>query len=273
VKILALDLEGRRIAFNSDRDFFFREPVLPGSLVKPIALLAIERAQLGGAGGRVVCPPSDSRVPSVLSCWDHRGHGSIDRSQALAYSCNRFFVERGAEVPPEIFASTLAAVGLSGGSGARAFPPGERPALWCGVHPEFRCLAAELLTGLLAAAGEGLWAYSNERLLPVKTRGALIDEWARDPQSRKEVEAAIRDIRRGLEGTASFGTAKETRWRWPALVKTGTSPDAEEQGTDGWVFVLTPIQKPKTALLLYRPKSRGKDAWASAVDALALLHP
>jgi hypothetical protein len=90
----------------------------------------------------------------------------------------------------------------------------------------------------------------------------------------RALEATMADIRLGMGLSTREGTAKTApAWRWPALVKTGSAPILDGVGTDGWVFVQTPVLRPKTALLLFKSGARGNQAWRCAVEALGLIHP
>jgi len=69
---------------NADR------PVPVGSLVKPFLALAASRA---GQFPEYTCNPKQ--------CWLPRGHGSIGITQAIAHSCNSYFLQIASKADPD----------------------------------------------------------------------------------------------------------------------------------------------------------------------------
>jgi hypothetical protein len=82
-------------------------PVSPGSLVKPFLAIAYGE-QHGGRFPTVRCLGTGSR------CWLPRGHGNLGLEEAIAQSCNAYFLELAAGLDRQRAAQTFARYGLAG---------------------------------------------------------------------------------------------------------------------------------------------------------------
>lgn len=215
-------------------------PVHPGSVVKPLALVAaLERGVVrptdthvcrrnARAGGRSVpCAHPDLKRP-------------LTPAEALAYSCNDFFVSLAPRLSREALNATRLAAGL---------PP--------------------------VASGTPMDAAMLGLDGPRTTPRALIDMLARvagaGPDKpvpmRAETRAVILD---GLRGAADYGTAAALKAGGvPALAKTGSI--LMPSGTAlGLLVALTPADKPTRAIVVAAPGAAGADA---AGVAAGLMRP
>jgi hypothetical protein len=84
-----------------------RVPVFVGSLVKPLLLVAH-----AGPHPKLRCRPG--------YCWRPGGHGELDATHALAESCNDYFEQLAAQLPPDQVASIAERYGLPGPAAMRA---------------------------------------------------------------------------------------------------------------------------------------------------------
>lgn len=66
------------------------QPVPAGSLVKPFVALA---AQSNGDFSTFTCDPKQ--------CWRKKGHGIVDIRNAIAYSCNSYFLQLASQANPD----------------------------------------------------------------------------------------------------------------------------------------------------------------------------
>jgi cell division protein FtsI/penicillin-binding protein 2 len=88
------------------------KPVPVGSLVKPFIALAYGQKH-------------DFRYPAFVcrgaadGCWLAHGHGKVDISAAIAYSCNAYFLNLASRLDPEDLDVMARGYGLSGGRAPR----------------------------------------------------------------------------------------------------------------------------------------------------------
>jgi cell division protein FtsI/penicillin-binding protein 2 len=207
-------------------------PIPLGSLVKPFTALAYP-----GAFPEFVCTGAASR------CWLAHGHGRLRFREALAQSCNAYFLNLAGGVDP----GTLAVVAAKFGIAA----------------PEVD--SAETRIGL----GDG-W-----RISPL----ALVHAYAE--LASRTGEPRVNEILAGLELAARSGTASavgrefaKTGTALRAGAKTGTAPCAgigaanRKHATDGFTMVLAPADSPRIALLVRVHGVTGAEAAKSAARIL-----
>jgi cell division protein FtsI/penicillin-binding protein 2 len=187
------------------------QPVPLGSLVKPFAALAYG-------------PRHGFRYPTRLcrgaadGCWLPRGHGRINMTQAIAFSCNAYFRSLAADVKPADVTPVLRAFELEDpGTGA----------------------PAQALMGL-----GGEWKIPPRQMVRAYCRLA-----------RQATEPGVADLLRGMALSAQEGTGsgvQTPRARGAILAKTGTAPCVHLQRApgDGYVIVLYPAESPRWALLV-----------------------
>jgi cell division protein FtsI/penicillin-binding protein 2 len=187
------------------------QPASPGSLVKPFLAIAYGE-QHGGHFLTVLCLGTRSR------CWLPRGHGSLGLEEAIAQSCNAYFLELAAGLDRTRAARTFARYGLAG-------PPATA--------------AAESLTGLGSAWKESPLALAKAYL-----------------QLEKEQQSPMQSrIVKGMSGSASHGTARAVDAALgsnAALAKTGTAvcSHTPQGAADGFTVVLYPAAQPRLLLLV-----------------------
>jgi SpoIID/LytB domain protein len=159
-------------------------------------------------------------------------------SEALAYSCNDFFLALAPRLSRQALNRTRSALGL---------PP--------------VLDATPLAPTLVGLAGPRV---TPRDLLSVMARLAGA---GREPfQMRPETRRVLLD---GLRGAAEYGTADAFKARGlAALAKTGTAP-MPGGGSMGLVVALTPPDAPARGLVVVTPGAAGLDAATVAADLLA----
>jgi cell division protein FtsI/penicillin-binding protein 2 len=183
----------------------------PGSLVKPFLAIAYGE-QHGGRFPAVRCMGTESR------CWLPRGHGTLGLEEAIAQSCNAYFLELAAGLDRKRAAQSLALYGLAG-------PP--------------ITASAESLAGLGSAWKETPLALARAYL-------QMVNEQQSPVQSR---------IVKGMLNSAERGTARAVDaalGRNAALAKTGTAvcSHTPRGAADGFTVVLYPAAQPRLLLLV-----------------------
>lgn len=217
VNVLVLDVRTRQVLRQDWPDADRAIPV--GSLVKPFLAMAA-----AGPFPHFVCRGAGDR------CWLEKGHGALDFRDALANSCNAYFLSLARGVD----AGSLAVVASKFG-----IPP---PA---GDSPEARI-------GL----NDG-WPIS-----PLALARAYCELTARTGEPR------VAEILDGLKLAAEKGTASAIGRG--ALAKTGTAKCVapRHDAGDGFTMVLAPADAPRLAILVRVHGVPGAEAAKSAAAIL-----
>ena len=209
VSYIVIDAATRRlIASHWDA---ITEPVPVGSLVKPFLALAYAQKH-------------DFRYPGYFchgardGCWLPHGHGPVDISSAIAYSCNAYFMNMVSTLKPEDVDSMAQRYGFSLGHA----PSG--PAQMIGLGGAWRIDPQELLHAYVLLAAAPRVAGAAELL-----RGMALS-------AQKGTAGAV--------GLTLHGAA--------VLSKTGTAPCVHQPRApgDGYVLMLYPADQPRLALLV-----------------------
>jgi SpoIID/LytB domain protein len=211
-------------------------PILPGSVIKVLTLVAALESQ--------IIEPDTARLCRKVVTVDGRryvcSHPDLKRAmspaEALAHSCNDFFVSLAPRLPRPALNSLRGRLGL---------PPVSE-------------------TANLAAALVGL---DGPRITP----RALLDVVSRLAGADAGRPVAIPDVARrvlldGLRGATQYGSARALGAdRVTALAKTGTAPMPGGSWM-GLVVALTPADKPTRGLVVVAPGAAGRDAASIAAD-------
>ena len=213
-------------------------PVLPGSIVKTVALVAALESGVITPGWSHMCRRNAKADGQAVACSHPDLKRPLSPAEALAYSCNDFFVSLAPRLTREALNATRMAAGL---------PP------IAGGTP--------MASAILGLAG------------PKTTPRALIDVMARVTGSGKDTPVPMRPETRsvlleGLRGAADYGTASSFKAAGiSAIAKTGTilMPSGAALGL---VVALTPADKPSRAIVVAAPGGAGMDAAAIAADEL-----
>jgi cell division protein FtsI/penicillin-binding protein 2 len=209
VSFLLLDAHsGRVLASRWDRP---DTPIPMGSLLKPFTALAY------GEQHEYHYPSHICRGTSTR-CWLPRGHGQVDLTFAIAYSCNSYF---------RILTAGLTAADVS--------PTATRFGL---DRPSPETSGPEL-------AGLG----TNWRTSPLGLARAYLELF------RERQLPGVNQVLDGMALSALQGTGAEVHRAFPfpdTLVKTGTAVCTHSQQApgDGFTVVLEPADNPKLLLLV-----------------------
>ena len=209
ISFLLLDARtGRVLASRWDNP---QAPIPLGSLVKPFTALAY------GEHHAFRYPAHICRG-TATGCWLPHGHGEVDLSSAIAYSCNSYFRALTANMTAADVSPTAMRFGLE--------PP----------PPE--------------TAGPGLAGLGNRWLIsPLSMARAYLEFVCRRDQP------GVRQILAGMARSAAQGTGAEVDRALPfpdALVKTGTAmcTHAKRAPGDGFTIVMSPSDDPQILLMV-----------------------
>ena len=205
-------------------------PVLPGSIAKTIALVAALEKGIITANTSHMCRRVVKADGQTLTCSHPDLKRPLSPAEALAYSCNDFFVSLAPRLPREALNATRIAAGL--------------PPIASGTP---------MALAIVGLAG------------PKTTPRALIDVMARLTGAGKDKPVPMRPATEavlfdGLRGAADYGTASAFRIaNVSALAKTGTilMPGGAALGL---VVALTPAEKPSRGIVVAAPGGAGMDA-------------
>ena len=186
-------------------------PIALGSLVKPFTALAYGEHH-------AFRYPTHTCHGTATGCWLPRGHGDVDLTSAIAYSCNSYFRVLTARMTAAEVSPTALRFGL------------EAP-------------ASETTGPALAGLGNR-WLIS-----PLSMARAYLE------LVRRRDQPGVREILAGMAKSAKQGTGAEVDRAlvFPdALVKTGTGPCTHFQRApgDGFTIVLAPSDNPRILLLV-----------------------
>ena len=209
ISFLLLDAQtGELLASRWERS---NTPVPLGSLAKPFAALAYgEQHEFHY--------PSHTCRGSGSGCWRPGGHGDVDLTSAIAYSCNSYFRFLTADLNADDVSPTAGRFGLD--------------------FPEHDTRGAEL-------AGLG----PRWRISPLHMARAYLE------LLRERQHPAVQQILAGMEQSAAHGTGAEVDrvlQSEKALVKTGTAACTHSRHApgDGFAVVLVPAEDPRLLLMV-----------------------
>jgi len=210
-EISFLLLDARSGAVLASRWDHPETPIPLGSLLKPFTALAY------GELHEFKYPAHICRG-TATGCWRPRGHGAVNLTSAIAYSCNSYFRALTANMTAADVSPTAMRFGLE--------PP----------PPE--------------TAGPGLAGLGNRWLIsPLSMARAYLEFVCRRDQP------GVRQILAGMARSAAQGTGAEVDRALPfpdALVKTGTAmcTHAKRAPGDGFTIVMSPSDDPQILLMV-----------------------
>jgi stage II sporulation protein D len=232
---LLVDLHsGRAIAENHVAAI--DTPVVPGSIIKVVTLVAALESQTIDETLRVSCPGRITVAGRTYRCVHPRLGRPLSAAEALAHSCNVFFATIAQRLPRTALDAWYVALNLppapSGSSTVEA-----------ALGLASRAAPRALLDAVVRVAGAG------------------------QPVAMQPATRAV--VLEGLRGAARYGTASALGARGlDALAKTGTAPMGAS-AYQGLVVALTPAARPERAVVVLAPGAAGLDAAGIASAVLA----
>ena len=209
ISFLLLDVHTGRVL--ASRWEHAERPIPMGSLVKPFTALAY------GEQHDFQYPVHTCRG-TVTGCWLPHGHGDVNLTAAIAYSCNSYF---------RMLTEGLTAADVS--------PTATR----FGLEPPRRDAAGAQLAGL----------GPHWRISPVHMARAYLE------LVRQRQHPGVSQILDGMAQSAEHGTGGEVHRAVPfpgVLVKTGTAActHSRRSSGDGFVVALMPADNPQILLMV-----------------------
>jgi cell division protein FtsI/penicillin-binding protein 2 len=214
---LLLDAETRRMIGSNHLDP--AAPVAIGSLIKPFTTIAYGEANA-------------FRYPEFnctgKDCWLPKGHGHIYIGDAIAHSCNAYFLALAKHMNPSGVVETLTKLHVT--------PP-----------------PADVDRKTLAGMGSS-WKFAPREIAAAYAE--IARRWA---------QPGMREAVAGMREAAKTGTARQLGAF--AMAKTGTAPCDRDAG-DGFVIALFPADSPHYVLIARVHSATGARAAAALAPAL-----
>jgi len=212
----------------------------PGSAIKPFVLLALLRNGKTGADTRLMCRRTVEVGGHHLDCTHPETGVPLNSIEALAYSCNSWFIQNAARLTSAELRDALVQAGLT--SRTRAVPDETTGNVNEAGTLEQRELQSVGEYGIEVTPLELLWAY----------RGVAQASKSGDRDSSLKTVAA------GLEASIRYGMAQKARVAGMDLAgKTGTALADEGSWTHGWFAGYAPADRPEIALVVFLERGRG----------------
>lgn len=270
------NIDGCVIAVNSftgakvllvDDKGYCNEKFPLGSAIKPFTVLSAFES--GFDPSLVVrCYPSSPNKPVRISCWYRPGHGLVDLEKAIAFSCDRYFMELEKLINWHVFVKVLADFSIISNKDTLALKAMDRQA-WLesmvGLNPAIKVSPFNLLLAYCALFNGGYLFEIGTTGMPKLKRKIAVN--------RKAQEV----LTKGMKSATEYGTAIEIGKAYPflrILSKTGTGVFSydniiDRSRTHGWYIGLVNFPRqfaetPAIALLAFSFNGTG------ATDAVPL---
>jgi cell division protein FtsI/penicillin-binding protein 2 len=249
---VVVELSSGRVLGAHNFDLAAHRLATPGSTVKTFVLLDLLHKARIDPNARLACPRTFPLGKHRLDCT-HPAVPPMSAQQALAWSCNYYFVRASEKLTDNELRQALLAAGLSSPTGT----PGEVIGhIDTPRTPEERALLA---------LGESNIEITPLELLHAYRKLAL----ERSAQS----SGALAVVFAGLDESVEYGMASTARNPHLSISgKTGTSV-APGNTTHGWFVGFAPARNPEIAFIVYLERGRGRDAAAIAARALEAYTP
>jgi len=219
VSYLLLDVRSGEVLAARWRDA--DRPVPLGSLVKPFVALSYAEATQAKFPQRIC-------RGQAQGCWRPGGHGSLGIEDAVAHSCNAYFLWLAGQVTVAQVETTARQYGIA------APPPDSSPAALIGIGSSWRIAPLQM----------------------ARAYAAMLSDPSRSGMSQ---------LISGMARSARAGTGKgvgRSSTRGGALVKTGTARCSHQNKAagDGYVIAAFPADSPRMLLMLGVHGTTGSNA-------------
>ena len=213
---LLIDSSSKRVIGGSGIDP--KTPVAIGSLIKPFTTIAFGETN-GFRYPEFTCTGKD--------CWLPNGHGHIQIGDAIAHSCNAYFLALADRMNPASVVETLTSLNVT--------PP-----------------SAEVEKKTLIGMGTA-WKFSPDEI--ASAYAEIARRWA---------QPGMREAVAGMREAAKTGTAQKLGSF--AMAKTGTAPCDRDSG-DGFVIAMFPADSLRYVLMVRVHNTTGARAAAALAPA------
>jgi cell division protein FtsI/penicillin-binding protein 2 len=209
----------------------------PGSAIKPFVLRALIDNHVVEHNKPLMCNRK-LRVGSHDLACGHPQLPAFDPASAVAYSCNTYFAEMGAQLKPEALRDSLLSSGVTGRFGA----------------------SSEEIAGnvILSRSREELQLQSLGETNAFVTPLNLLNAYRRLAMQRKSADGKYSPVYSGLDGAVRFGMSRlASSPDIPISGKTGTARAIEGHWTHAWFAGFAPSDEPRVAVVVFLERGTG----------------
>jgi len=206
----------------------------PGSSLKPFFLAYALKEHMIRPEATILCRRTTSIAGRNLTCTHPQSEAVFNAEEALAYSCNSYFIQLASHFSPKEAVHALEDYELTNADGLIKQP------------------ATQDQTALFLLGLERI-TVSPMQLATAYRKLAL--------QLSQPDAQALSPVSRGLEDSINYGMAHNARVAQMAIAgKTGTASDPGQPWTHGWFAGFAPASSPKFVIVIYLPHGNGADA-------------
>ena len=240
----------------------------PGSVLKVAgASVALERHKIT-SGDYFTCPGFFQLGKARFNCWKEGGHGAVNVTGGLRYSCNVFFFNTGLRVGPDLLAETFRQFGF-GESPIRELPYAARGLV---PHPLWKRFVRgerwydgdtlntaigqgsilvsplQILRMMSAAATEGrlVLPYLVQKIETLEVHAERTQYLRFSPQTFSTVRQGLWEVVNEPDGTGRLASV-------PGLAVAGKTGTAQVEGKEAhaWFSGFAPFQNPRAVLVVF----------------------
>lgn len=221
-----------------------RKLLTPGSTIKPFTLELLLRTGRLRSTDRIACRRRISVGRVGLNCSHVGVPGPFDAEQALAFSCNSFFIEAARRLKTGELEEVFRQLGFASETGL--------------IKPEATGRIAEARTQeqrqLLAVGASGI------EVTPLELASAYVRlaRWHAAPTDSQRV------VLKALEGSTTYGLGTLANSKFVKVAgKTGTASNPGQRFTHAWFAGFAPADNPKVVVVVFVERGRGSVEAAS----------
>jgi cell division protein FtsI/penicillin-binding protein 2 len=216
-----------------------RRVASPGSAIKPFVLALLLETGAIRPQDSIACRRSLTIAGRRLNCSHPPEFATFKAEEALALSCNSYFVTAAERIKPGELERRFRELGFTRPSGLL---PGEGQ----GRITTARSLAARQLLAIGVAGVE---------ITPMELASAYLQLARLDPSS---ASAAQKVVLAGLRQATDYGLAHNAQSdKLPVAGKTGTASDPSGLYTHAWFAGFAPAAKPEVVVVVFVDRGRG----------------
>ncbi len=236
---VVVSVRDRRILAAHNLPVLTRRVATPGSAIKPFVLALMLETGAVRPQDTIACRGNLIIAGRRLNCSHPPQFSTFTAEEALALSCNSYFVTAAQRIQPGELERRFMELGFTRPSGLL---PGEGQ----GRIATARSLAARQLLAIGVAGIE---------ITPMELASAYLQLARLDPSS---ASAAQKVVLEGLRQATDYGLAHNARAdRLSVAGKTGTASDPANPQTHAWFAGFAPAEKPEIVVVVFVDRGRG----------------
>jgi len=225
-----------------------RRVAAPGSVIKPFVLQLLLDSGAIRPQDSIVCRRHLTIAGRSLHCSHPPELASFQAADALAYSCNSYFVTAAGRLKPGELERRFKELGFTR-------PSGLLPNEGQGHVDAAKDVAARQLLSI---------GVSGIEITPAELAAAYLRLARIDPTSASPSEKLVLD---GLKRATDYGLAQNAKLEGTSVAgKTGTASDPADPHTHAWFAGFAPADKPEIVVVVFVERGRG------SVEAANLAH-